>query len=168
MAAVTVCSDFGAQENKVSHCFLCFPIFVCHEVMGPDAMILVFRSIGRAYLKQKKVIKAFLRSFYRQRPFQCSRPAHPHRLVQINLPPAPGFDSMKGRRPHFHPLHRQPPNLTGGLPGTWGSLRAKAPTLRDPRGQDKGMRTSRKAMLSAGSPGGTESRACRGLPHCHP
>ena len=25
MAAVTVCSDFGAQENKVSHCFHCFP-----------------------------------------------------------------------------------------------------------------------------------------------
>ena len=27
------------QENKVCHCFHCFPI--CHEVMGPDAMILV-------------------------------------------------------------------------------------------------------------------------------
>ena len=40
MAAVTVCSDFGAQENKVCHCFHCFPI--CHEGTGPDAMILVF------------------------------------------------------------------------------------------------------------------------------
>ena len=28
MAAVTICSDFGAQENKVSHCFHCF--FVCY------------------------------------------------------------------------------------------------------------------------------------------
>ena len=27
MAAVTICSDFGAQENKVWHCFHCFPIF---------------------------------------------------------------------------------------------------------------------------------------------
>ena len=27
MAAVTICSDFGAQENKVSHCFHCFPIY---------------------------------------------------------------------------------------------------------------------------------------------
>ena len=27
MAAVTVCSDSGAQENKVSHCFHCFPIY---------------------------------------------------------------------------------------------------------------------------------------------
>ena len=26
VAAVTMCSDFGSQENKISHCFLCFPI----------------------------------------------------------------------------------------------------------------------------------------------
>ena len=31
MAAVTVPSDFGAQENKI-----------CYEVMGPDTIILVF------------------------------------------------------------------------------------------------------------------------------
>ena len=24
---VTICSDFGAQKNKVSHCFHCFPIY---------------------------------------------------------------------------------------------------------------------------------------------
>ena len=23
----TICSDFGAQQNKVSHCFHCFPMF---------------------------------------------------------------------------------------------------------------------------------------------
>ena len=28
MAAVTICSDFGAQENKISHCFHCFPIYL--------------------------------------------------------------------------------------------------------------------------------------------
>ena len=28
MAAVTICSDFGAQENKVSHSFHCFPIYL--------------------------------------------------------------------------------------------------------------------------------------------
>ena len=27
MAAITICSDFGAQKNKVSHCFHCFPIY---------------------------------------------------------------------------------------------------------------------------------------------
>ena len=33
--------DFGAKENKVCHCFHCSPS-ICHEVMGSDAMILVF------------------------------------------------------------------------------------------------------------------------------
>ena len=28
MAAVTICSDFGVQKNKVSHCFLCFSIYL--------------------------------------------------------------------------------------------------------------------------------------------
>ena len=38
MAAITICSDFGAQENKVWHCFHCFPIYFpwsdmfCHTV----------------------------------------------------------------------------------------------------------------------------------------
>ena len=32
---------FGAQKNKASHCFHCSPS-ICHKVMGPDAMILVF------------------------------------------------------------------------------------------------------------------------------
>ena len=27
MAAVTICSDFGAPQNKVWHCFYCFPIY---------------------------------------------------------------------------------------------------------------------------------------------
>ena len=41
MAAVTICSDFGAPQNKVCHCFHCFPIYF-HEVMRLDAMIFVF------------------------------------------------------------------------------------------------------------------------------
>ena len=28
MAVVTICSDFGATQNKVSHCFHCFPIYL--------------------------------------------------------------------------------------------------------------------------------------------
>ena len=28
VAAVTICSNFGAQENKVCHCFHCFPIYL--------------------------------------------------------------------------------------------------------------------------------------------
>ena len=41
MAAITICSDFGAQKNKVTHCFHCF-LSICQEMMGRDAMILVF------------------------------------------------------------------------------------------------------------------------------
>ena len=41
MSAVIICSDFGAQENKVCYCFHFFPSF-CHEVMGPGAMIFIF------------------------------------------------------------------------------------------------------------------------------
>ena len=40
VAAVTIRSDFGAQENKICHCFHFFSI--CHEVMGLDATILGF------------------------------------------------------------------------------------------------------------------------------
>ena len=39
MAAVTICSDFGAPQNEVSHCFHCFPIYLpwsggtrCHDL----------------------------------------------------------------------------------------------------------------------------------------
>ena len=41
MAKVTICSDFEDQENKICHCFHCFPS-ICHEVMGLYVMILVF------------------------------------------------------------------------------------------------------------------------------
>ena len=34
MAAVTICSDFGAQEEEICHYFHLFPS-ICHEVMGP-------------------------------------------------------------------------------------------------------------------------------------
>ena len=42
MASITICSDFGAQENKFCHCFHFFSPSICHEVMGLDAMIFVF------------------------------------------------------------------------------------------------------------------------------
>ena len=39
MAAITICSDSGAQKNKVWHCFHCFPIYfpwsdgtTCHDL----------------------------------------------------------------------------------------------------------------------------------------
>ena len=41
MSTVTICRDFGAQENKVGHCFHCFPIYLPWSD-GSDAMTLVF------------------------------------------------------------------------------------------------------------------------------
>ena len=41
MAAVTICSDFGAKKIKLATVAIVSPS-ICHEVMGPDAMILVF------------------------------------------------------------------------------------------------------------------------------
>ena len=41
MAAVTIHSDLGAQENKVCHCFQCFPIYLPWSD-GLVAMILAF------------------------------------------------------------------------------------------------------------------------------
>ena len=38
MASVNVSSDFGAQENKICHCFSTFSPSIFHEVMGPDAL----------------------------------------------------------------------------------------------------------------------------------
>ena len=40
MAAVTVHSDFGAQEEEIRHYF--FSSSICHAVKGLYAMILVF------------------------------------------------------------------------------------------------------------------------------
>ena len=41
IAAVTICSDFGAQENKICTASTFSPS-IWHEMIGPDAMILVF------------------------------------------------------------------------------------------------------------------------------
>ena len=41
MAEVTICSDFGAQKNKSATVSTISPS-IYQEVMGPDAMILVF------------------------------------------------------------------------------------------------------------------------------
>ena len=40
MAAVTIHSDFGAQENSLSLFY--FPPSACHEVLGPDGMTFIF------------------------------------------------------------------------------------------------------------------------------
>ena len=41
MAAVTVCSNFGAQEEEIYHYFRLSPS-ICHAVMGLDAAAVDF------------------------------------------------------------------------------------------------------------------------------
>ena len=45
MAAVTICSDFGAQKIKSASVYTVSPS-ICHEVMGLNAMIFVFRMLS--------------------------------------------------------------------------------------------------------------------------
>ena len=45
MTAVTICSDFGAQENKICHCFHYFHIYLPWSDRS-DAIILVFRMLS--------------------------------------------------------------------------------------------------------------------------
>ena len=57
MAAVTICSDFGAPKNKVWHCFYCFPIYFpwndgteCHDLHFLEKTIALTRRtfVGKA------------------------------------------------------------------------------------------------------------------------
>ena len=61
-AAVTICSDFGAQENKVCQCFHCFPIYLpwndgtgCHDLsflnvaLKPTFSLFSFTFIKRLF-----------------------------------------------------------------------------------------------------------------------
>ena len=44
MAAVSICSDFGDPRIKSVTVSIASPS-ICHEVMGPDAMILIFLNV---------------------------------------------------------------------------------------------------------------------------
>ena len=50
MAAIPICSDFGAQKNKDAT----VSPSICHEVMGLDAMILVFWMLSFKLAKASK------------------------------------------------------------------------------------------------------------------
>ena len=60
MSVVTICSDFGAQKNKVRHCFHCFPIYLpwsdgtgCHDLsflnVEPAFLLSSFTFIKRLF-----------------------------------------------------------------------------------------------------------------------
>ena len=55
MAAVSICSDFGAQENNTLTVSIFSPS-ICQEVMGPGGAIQVYLS----QLMRKKKLLSFL------------------------------------------------------------------------------------------------------------
>ena len=61
MAAVTICSDFGAQENKVSHCFHCFPIYLPWSD-GTECHDLCFSNVEFSIQFSRSVVSDSLRS----------------------------------------------------------------------------------------------------------
>ena len=48
MAAVTICSDLGAPQNKVWHCFHCFPIYFayCHPAYLTYMQNISWETLG--------------------------------------------------------------------------------------------------------------------------
>ena len=59
MAAITVCSDFGAPQNKVSHCIHCFPICLpwsdgtgCHDLSFLNVFKLAFSLSSFIFIKR--------------------------------------------------------------------------------------------------------------------
>ena len=75
MAAITICSDFGAQKNKVWHCLHCFPIYLpwsdgtrCHDLSSLNVeffhslLSLSSRSSSSSSLSTIRVVSsAYLR-----------------------------------------------------------------------------------------------------------
>ena len=58
MAAVTICSDFGAPKNKVYHCFHCFSIYLpwsdgtgCHDLCFLNEGSSQSRNLQQSWLK---------------------------------------------------------------------------------------------------------------------
>ena len=65
MAAVTICSDIGVQKKTKSDTVSTVFPSISHEVMGPDAMILVLAE------DIKKRWQEYTEELYKKR---CSRP----------------------------------------------------------------------------------------------
>ena len=97
MAAVTICSDFGAQKSKVSHCFHYFPISLpwsdgirCHDLSVLLLLLLFLFFYWRMIALQNFVVfcqtSTWISHRYTYIPFWTSlpspAPSYPSRLIQ--------------------------------------------------------------------------------------
>ena len=124
MAVVTICSDFGTQENKVCHCFHCFPIYLpwndgtgCHDLsflnlnfksafslssftfirrLFSSSLLSALRVVSSAYLRLLTFLLAILI------PVQFSLDAQSCLTL---------WDPMDCNTPGF-PVHHELPELT--------------------------------------------------------
>ena len=70
MAAVTICSDFGTKKKiKLIHVSM-VSLSICYEVMGPDAMILVFWMFS---FNLSLSSLTFIKRFFCSSPFSSIR-----------------------------------------------------------------------------------------------
>ena len=78
MAAITICSDFGAPQNKAWHCFHCFPIYFpwsdgtrCHDLFfwmlsfKPTFSLSTFTFLKRLFSSSLSAIRVVLSAYLR-------------------------------------------------------------------------------------------------------
>ena len=132
--AVTICNDFGVQENKACHCFHCFPIYLpwsdgtgCHDPsllnekngdpLSPQQVTADSCFCRRPSDTQRKVWLSLCRVSWCTHGFVWA--------LQASLM-AMGFDSKRDFAP---------PTILLGLllcPWTWGIFFGWDPTLSKP------------------------------------
>ena len=81
MGAITICSDFWTQENKVSHCFYCFSIYLpwsdgtrCHDFVfwilsfkptfSLSSFIFIKRLFSSSSLSAIRVVSSAYRGYW--------------------------------------------------------------------------------------------------------
>ena len=54
MAPVTICSDFGAQEKEINHCFRIFPFYLPYFKYADDTTLMVESEEIKGFLMKIK------------------------------------------------------------------------------------------------------------------
>ena len=102
MAAVTICSDFGAQKNKVSHFSHCFPISL-PQSDGPDAMMLVFWMLS--FKPTFSLSFTFIKMLFSSSSFSAIRVVSSAYVRLLIFLPAILIPACVSSSPAFHMMH---------------------------------------------------------------
>ena len=89
MAEITICSDFGLQKTKSASVSTVSPS-ICHEVMGPDAMILVFWVLSFILFFNFTILYCYCHiSKWIHHRYTCVPHPEPSSLLPLGRPSAP-------------------------------------------------------------------------------